>query len=448
MGGFRPTFDWESESREEVKLGATMKSVSATVRKQSHEVEAFASTKTKASEDRVTEALKSRMGKLCKVKEALQREVARTDLAVTKMAINNEKTIRMLAKQKLALDLNQRRLMVRESRPARETTHDDVQSRLVSQQRALQANIEKLSRCAVTNTKDAEQLKQDRAGLVADLGDKAAALEVDKGVYNTTNATEEVRGAMQKATTTYPHKWLGNSEDAMRRVRARQVNAGRLRDAIGNVINETKSTTRELDSQLRGALKSKIRSTEKLTHELEAELAGVRAELAHAELRRAELETALAEKMEPLALGRQRYQMRHARPAREKVHDEVEDALSSEFNDLKFVCAQLEKKIAAVKGESARLGAHAAALEANIKDKVGASATDRAVLYLQDGADAASVAASSVYVHSAVSGVSSVGSRAVAVERIAKLEAELDAARAGRMRMESELEAAIGGRRC
>jgi hypothetical protein len=49
---------------------------------------------------------------------------------------------------------------------------------------------------------------------------------------------------------------------------------------------------------------------------------------------------------------------------REKVHDEVEDALASEFNDLKFVCAQIDKKIAAVKGEASRLSAHAAVLEA------------------------------------------------------------------------------------
>jgi hypothetical protein len=137
--------------------------------------------------------------------------------------------------------------------------------------------------------------------------------------------------------------------------------------------------------------------------------------------------------------------MRHARPTREKVHDEVEDALSSEFNDLKFVCAQLEKKVAAVKGESSRLGAHAAVLEANIKDKTDALGADRAVLYLDDNGDAASSAASSVYAHSAMTS-SSVGSRAATVDRIAKLEAELDAARAGRMRMESQLDAAVAGR--
>ena len=51
-------------------------------------------------------------------------------------------------------------------------------------------------------------------------------------------------------------------------MRGRQADAGRLRGAIGNVINDTKFSTRELDSQLRNALKGKIRSTEKLTNEL------------------------------------------------------------------------------------------------------------------------------------------------------------------------------------
>jgi|AntAceMinimDraft_5_1070358.scaffolds.fasta_scaffold04357_2 hypothetical protein len=249
-----------------------------------------------------------------------------------------------------------------------------------------------------------------------------------------------------QATTTYPHKWLGSSEDEMRRVRARQADASRLRGAIGNVIDDTKSTAHALDSQLRAALHGKIRSTEKLSRELDAELSGVLGETAAADTRRAELEAALAEKLGPLALGRQRYQMRHARPAREKVHDEVEDALSSEFNDLRFVSVQLERKIAAVTGESSRLHAHAVVLRANIKDKTEALAADRAVLALDHRDDARSMV-SSVYQHSVVSaGGSAVGSRVGAVERIAALETELEAARAGRMMMESELRAATDGR--
>jgi len=59
---------------------------------------------------------------------------------------------------------------------ARETVHDEVQSRLISQQRALQHNIEKLSRCVATNVKDANKLKDDRGVLEDDLG---GVLQVD-----------------------------------------------------------------------------------------------------------------------------------------------------------------------------------------------------------------------------------------------------------------------------
>lgn len=440
LGGFRPTFDWESESREEVKMGATMKNMSATLRKQSQEVEAFAYTKAKASEDRVNSALKSHMGKLTLVKDALENEVDRTDITVTKLDINRERTLKQLTKQKMALDLNQRRLQVRETRPGREKTHDEVQARLIAQQRAIQSNIDKLTRCVSTNAKDTDSLRCDRAGLAADLMDKTAALDVDTELYDTTKSTERLHAVTHKPSTTYPHQWLGSSESEMRRVRTKQNDAQRLRGAIGTVINETKTTSREIDSQLRSALRSKIASTEKLMRSLEAELAAVNGELAAADTRRQQLEQALEDKQEPLALGRQRYEMRHARPDREKVADEVEGALASEFNDLNYVCSQLEKKIALVKGEIARLTAHAASLQANINDKAGALVADRAVLHLDDNIDTVSEAATSIYAHSAVSRASG-ASRADAMDRIAKLEAELDSVRAGRMKMEEKLKA-------
>ena len=72
---------------------------------------------------------------------------------------------------------------------ARETVHDEVQSRLISQQRALQHNIEKLSRCVATNVKDANKLKDDRGVLEDDLGDKNKALGVDEGLMATVNST-------------------------------------------------------------------------------------------------------------------------------------------------------------------------------------------------------------------------------------------------------------------
>ena len=51
---------------------------------------------------------------------------------------------------------------------------------------------------------------------------------------------------------------------------------------------------------LSGAVSTKINSTEKIMNTLQAELAGVQRELAKAAARQAELEAALAEKVEPL----------------------------------------------------------------------------------------------------------------------------------------------------
>ena len=63
------------------------------------------------------------------MKNLLENEVLRTDVQITKMSLNKERTEHQLAKQRIALELNQRRLVLRETRPARETVHDEVQVR-------------------------------------------------------------------------------------------------------------------------------------------------------------------------------------------------------------------------------------------------------------------------------------------------------------------------------
>ena len=52
---------------------------------------------------------------------------------------NKLRVERHLARQKSALELNQKRLVVRDGRPTRELTHDEVQSKLVAQQKVWMA---------------------------------------------------------------------------------------------------------------------------------------------------------------------------------------------------------------------------------------------------------------------------------------------------------------------
>jgi hypothetical protein len=99
-----------------------------------------------------------------------------------------------------------------------------------------------------------------------------------------------VEGQLQKSTTTYPHKWVQSSEQEVKRARAKHVDAARLRGAIGNVINDSKTTGRDMEQYLRGAVAAKIHSTEKIMNSLMAELAGVQREMGAAAQRQSELE--------------------------------------------------------------------------------------------------------------------------------------------------------------
>jgi len=432
VGGFRPPFDWEKESKDDEATGTTLRGTSAIVRAQSEQVQAYGADTVKASENRTEMALKSKVNKLATLKDMLEDTVAHTDMELGKMHENKLRVERHLARQKSALELNQKRLVVRDGRPTRELTHDEVQSKLVAQQKVLMGSIDKLSNCVASNEHDFQRLMGNRDTLLADLQDKVDALSVDEAALNATiDGAAPLDGQLQKKVTCYPHNWVQSSEAEMKQARIRAADATRLRHAIAGCIDEAKAHEKDMEARLQHALGSKINSTDGLKSELVGEHRSVMAELNAAQQRQAELEQALEEKQAPLALGRTRYQMRHQRPQRELVHDEVEEALTSELNDLKFVCASIEKKLAAVKKEIARLMAHAATLEANIQDKHDALGVDSAVLHLDDRA---SVASSKF-------APSSVGSRRSATTaKIDALEQELYAARESRRAMEQELE--------
>eukprot|EP00959_Pyramimonas_sp_CCMP1952_P414006 8674032-Pyramimonas_sp.AAC.1 len=61
-----------------------------------------------------------------------------------------------------------------------------------------------------------------------------------------------------------------------------------------------------------------------------------------------ELETAIRDKMPPLNLARERYVTRTKRPQREAIFDEVEHALLLQYNELKEVVIELQKKLQTV----------------------------------------------------------------------------------------------------
>ena len=118
--------------------------------------------------------------------------------------------------------------------------------------------------------------------------------------------------------------------------------------------------------------------------------------------------------------------IRRQRPDRELVHDEVEDALKSEFNDLHYISHQLEAKLKAVNKEIAHLQMTAAQLELNIEDKVAALNMDSSVLKLSPGPPSMASRATST--------------RSMTLEKINALEASLAETGQSRIKLEKELE--------
>merc|ERR1719183_941773 len=134
------------------------------------------------------------------------------------------------------------------------------------------------------------------------------------------------------------------------------------------------------------------------------------------------------DKREPIALARERYQMRKKRPTRELVHDEVEDALTQEFHDLQVIVSNLEQKMKQVDREIAGLLTTLQQLEANITDKNSALGLDMKCIEMRAAGSVASTNASRAS-----------SSMLALQQKIDNMESQLVDARKSRMMMEQQL---------
>merc|ERR1712054_744808 len=93
-------------------------------------------------------------------------------------------------------------------------------------------------------------------------------------------------------------------------------------------------------------------------------------EIDNASKTRTKLEQALDNKVVPLTVVQQRYATRHGmRPTREAVQDNVEAALSVEYQELNSMVKELNKKHNKVTTQIKQLNLSANSLENNLSDK-------------------------------------------------------------------------------
>ena len=438
MGGFRPPFDWRNESETQVKLANTIQGVSTNVRSQSTAMQDNYASQTDKAQESVQAALRSKLNKTTGLKNLLGNTIANTDNELTSLLSTRGKLEKLKKRKQELLDINEKRLDVRTERPEREMTNDEVQANLRAQNRLLKLSIEKLESCLSNTDADIENLNNVRSRLNADFADKNAAIDLDTRVMELEKAELSAEEAnLQRKDLTHPHNWQHNTEYEVDMAGKKHAEAHRLRATIGSVVDQSRQAEKAAENRLCAALKEKLATTDAIRADLRGKLKQVQSEIAAASARKSELEAALADKRDPLLLAQQRYVMRKERPGRELVHDEVEDALSSEVQELKYIIKNLQEKIRLVNKELAALRASESQLLANIADKDRAYDLDARCLML-DGRRTMSEAPPPTDIMSAIGATTMGGTTSASntLQRIEELESELNAARENRADME------------
>ena len=437
MGGYRPPFDWRSESDTQVKIATGIQNVSTVVRGQSTVMQDNYAVQTTKAQEAVENALRSKLSKTTALKNLVGSTMENTDAELKSLVNTRTKLLRLKARKQQLLDVNERRMDVRAERPEREMTNDDVQSNLRSQNKLLSISIDKLQTCIENTDEDIKSLNGIHGRLNADYLDKSAAIDLDMRVLGLDKPELAAQDAnLQRKNLTHPHNWQANTEYEVEAAGKKHVEATRLRSTIGSVVDQSRSAEKAGEERLCAALKEKLASTDAVRMELRAKLAEVQAEIAAADARKAELEAALADKREPLMLAQQRYMMRKERPGRELVHDEVEDALSQEVQELKYIIKNLNEKIRLVGRETSALRASEAQLVANIADKNRSYDMDARCLML-DGRPTLSAVPPATVATTLMATTAAGTQQSNTMARIEELEEELEAARNSRQAMES-----------
>jgi len=364
-----------------------------------------------------------------------------TDDELRELEACKAKLEKNLARRSRALDLNLKRVQLRAQRPGREMVSDDVQSRLLGQGKLLQASIDKIGRCMKNADIDHSKLWEAKEALASDRMDKDEAMRLDTQALSLKSADfTQDQGGLQKKVFAYPHNWYKGTGQGVHEARNLQNDASRLRLAIERLLEESAEAEKMMERSLNEALRERTEVTNAVKGHLQQQREATRVELLEAQKRKAALLAAMDSKREPMALARQRYQMRKQRPTRELVHDEVEDALTQEFHDLQVIVNNMEQKIKGVEREIQVLNANMQQLDANIVDKASALSLDTQCMDLRV---AGSVAGS------VVSSRASNGSMQVLQQKIDSMEHQLTDARKSRQQMETKLtslKGSLGGR--
>ncbi|GAX74150.1 hypothetical protein CEUSTIGMA_g1599.t1 [Chlamydomonas eustigma] len=438
-GQYRSPFDWQQETAKTMEMGNAENLMSSTLRHSSNLLQTAAVDLVVSDVKTVEQALRTKIRQTDQLKNALESALndtlAERDLCIQIKSSLEQRLARVQEKQ----GINESRLQVRNGRPLREKTMDDVEGLLLKQQGFVSAFYEKVKRAINHVDRELAQLDMVRQRLEGDLQDKTEAIDVDSKVLGILpDGTLGEAGSLRRRADTKlktPHTWVTSTEDNIKLARHWITDSIRLRKAVRTSILNSRSTEHEISRTLNYQMMSKLGATQGLRDHLQRELERVRTEGAKAESQRSSLAHALESKRGPLMQAKERFAARKARPERELVADDVEAALAREIAHLNAVTSQLSHKLGAVDKEINSLDLAAMTLEDNIRDKEAALSVDEQVVMLDGRINLTSPPPSSV--GSNTSNLSA--AREATLRRIQDLEGDLISARREREALEANV---------
>jgi len=369
-GGHRPPSDWYSESRQHILLATGTRTHSDTMRYQSHSEIDRTLQRTEIGENKVDSALKAKIGTTKVLREMLEAALEISEKEIERMEITKERLDEETTSCSRHLRQNEERRLHRQTRPSREMVYDYPYKLFESQAVFLHNSYIKYEDKRKETFNVLHKLHALCSDLREDLGDKTSAIELDMKCIALAPVERDTKHVSDIVfSKTQPFSWSSKSKGKVLEAQVLQAEAAQLRRQISRLIQTVRRGEKQQHDLVQVALDRNVGAIARLRDDLHLQVQQVEEEIHLATKTKAELEAALAEKMPPLNLTKQRYLTRNSRPHREMVNDEVEHALKMQYDSLNRTVSELNRKLDQVNETLSSLFAHKSQLEENIADK-------------------------------------------------------------------------------
>eukprot|EP00873_Tetraselmis_striata_P037941 jgi/Tetstr1/458205/TSEL_044694.t1 len=405
-------------------------------------------TKNKHNLSSINEALLAKVHETEKLVDLLKETLRSVNHELAALeAVPTRRIASYIRQTEQKIEINDKRMEVRKTRPKNEATEDGVQAELVNMDGILRHNLAQLLHCQKGINTDVARLRQAKRQLEDDLRNKKTALEVDRRVLldETTEATNFGKSGSTglgkpRNLTIYPAIWTSSTQTIVKNALALTGEASRLRLAIDNICQEVVLQERSHRQHHQLAAMDKISKTSNLRNVLELERDNVATELETAETHDRAVCEQLLDLEDSMDKVRRQYQYRSMRPEQEKVMDSVEVTMRRTMTEQRALHKNLSNSRPTLVSNIQALRANLAKLDKNVAEKTASIEVDEESL-LVDGRPSVSRPPSSASFRTSYSsasrprtsgsrGSSRPSSRASSLmSRVSELERELAAAR-------------------